>query len=418
MENYVSKPSCFKQPDGGRTGPFFGVFIMKAVVCHNAELSVRELPEPTPGRGKVLLNVLRCGICGSDLHARHHCDQWSQLMVKAGYHNFMRSNQPVVLGHEFCGEVVEHGSGCKKSIEVGKRVVALPMVRQGNGIDAVGLSANSPGAYAERVVVEESLMLPVPNGLSADLAALTEPMAVGWHAVRRGEVEKNGVAIVIGCGPVGLAVICLLKAQGVKVVIASDFSAGRRALAQKCGADIVVDPAKESPYAGWKDYGFIGDLPEALELGVGTREKLGKLPLPWFHAWRVAEKLGLKPKKPVIFECVGVRGVLQHIIDGAPMFSRVVVVGVCMQPDTIEPAQAINKEIDLRFVLAYTPLEFRDALHMIAEGKVNCAPLITGVVGLGGVDNAFSALGDPEKHAKILIDPRNQATQSTTPKIA
>ena len=73
--------------------------------------------------------------------------------------------------------------------------------------------------------------------------------------------------------------------------------------------------------------------------------------------------------------------------------------------DQIEPAVAINKEIDLRFVLAYTPLEYRDALHAIANGKLNCEPLITGTVGLDGGDAAFTALGDPERHAKILIDP-------------
>jgi threonine dehydrogenase-like Zn-dependent dehydrogenase len=102
--------------------------------------------------------------------------------------------------------------------------------------------------------------------------------------------------------------------------------------------------------------------------------------------------------------------VLQNIIDGAPLTTRVVVVGVCMKTDQIEPAVAINKEIDLRFVLGYTPLEYRDALHAIAEGKLNCQPMITGTVGLGGVDAAFTALGDPERHAKILIDPASPAT--------
>ena len=97
---------------------------------------------------------------------------------------------------------------------------------------------------------------------------------------------------------------------------------------------------------------------------------------------------------------------LDSIIDGAPLFSRLVVVGVCVGPDRITPAMAINKEIDLRFVFGYTPLEFRDTLHMLADGKVDPRPLITGTVGLDGVAGAFSALGDPETHAKILVDPR------------
>jgi threonine dehydrogenase-like Zn-dependent dehydrogenase len=283
------------------------------------------------------------------------------------------------------------------------------MLRTGDDIDLIGLSPRAAGAYAERVVVSESMMVPVPNGLSADLAALTEPMAVAWHAVRRGEVAKRDVAIVIGCGPVGLGVICVLKAQGVKTIVASDFSPGRRALAKACGADVVVDPAADSPFASWKDYGFIGDTRGGLSLVMETREKLGKLPVPWWHAWRLAERLGLAPPRPVIFECVGVPGVLQRIIDGAPLTSRVVVAGVCMAPDKIEPAVAINKEVDLRFVFAYTPLEYRDALHAIADGRLNCASLVTGTVGLAGVEGAFAALRDPEKHAKILIDPASSS---------
>ena len=383
---------------------------MKAVICKEAKLKVVDRPAPVPGKGHALLKVLRCGICGSDLHARHHCDHWNGLMVRTGYNGFMRSDQEVVFGHEFCGEVLDYGPGSSKKIKPGTRVCALPLLRHGEAIDLIGLSERSSGAYAERVVVEELLMVPVPNGLSADLAALTEPMAVAWHAVRRGEVKKKDVAIVIGCGPVGLGVICVLKAMGVQTVVASDFSPGRRALAQKCGADVVIDPAATSPFASWKDYGFIGELDGGLSLLLDTREKLGKLPIPWWHTWRLADTLGLAPKRPVIFECVGVPGVLQNIIDGAPLTSRVVVVGVCSKTDQIEPAIAINKEIDLRFVLAYTPLEYRDTLHAIAEGKLKCEPLITGIVGLGGVDAAFSALGDPERHAKILIDPTSTAT--------
>ncbi|MEB2285841.1 MAG: alcohol dehydrogenase [Polyangiaceae bacterium UTPRO1] len=384
---------------------------MRAVVCRNAELRVVDRPEPQPGARQVLLGVLRCGICGSDLHARKYCDHLVPLMEKAGFRGFMTSQDEVVFGHELCGEVLEHGPGCDRKVRSGTRVCALPFLRRDGGIDALGLSPRSPGAYAERVVVEESMMVPVPNGLSSDLAALTEPMAVAWHAVRRGEVAKRDVAVVIGCGPVGLAVVCVLKARGVKTIIASDFSAGRRQLAEQCGAHVVIDPAQRSPFASWAEYGFIDGLPGALELAMGTREKLGKLPLPWWQVWRVAEAAGFVPKRPIVFECVGVPGVIQGIVDGAPLFSRVVVAGVCMQRDEIEPALAVNKEIDLRFALGYSPLEYRDALQMIAQGRIRCAPLLTGLVGLDGVDDAFEALGDPETHAKILIDPQSPATR-------
>ena len=384
---------------------------MKAVVCRRAELRVADVADPVPGPGQVVLRVERCGICGSDLHARHHCDHWADLMVRDGLRDFVRSTEDVVFGHEFCGEVLDHGPGTRRNHGPGTRVCAVPLQRHGDAVLLTGLSAASPGAYAERVIVEESLVMPVPNGLGPDLAALTEPMAVAWHAVRRGDVGRKDVAVVVGCGPVGLGVICALKARGAGNIVASDFSAGRRELARRCGADVVVNPAEQSPFRDWKDYGFIGDLNQALVTLLDARDQLGRLPVPWWHAWRVAEALGAAaPKRPIVFECVGMPGVLQSLIDGAPLMSRIVVAGVCMKEDRIEPAVAINKEIDLRFVLGYTPLEYRDTLHAIADGRLHCAPLVTGTVGLAGVDAAFTALGDPDRHAKILIDPSSAAT--------
>jgi threonine dehydrogenase-like Zn-dependent dehydrogenase len=383
---------------------------MRAVVCENAQLEVVDLPAPEPGAGQVLVDVRRCGICGSDLHARHHADEHADVLAEAGYDGFMRSEQRVVLGHEFYGELADYGPKTRKRLPTGTPVVALPLLRRGEDVHAIGLSAAAPGGYAQQLVIEESLMLAVPNGLAADVAALTEPMAIGWHAVCRAEVKKGDVAIVIGCGPVGLAVICMLKAKGVRTVVASDFSAARRALATACGADVVADPNVDSPYARSAERGHLMTVPAKAKLGLETIDKLNRLPVPWHHVWRAAEKLGAKPKHPVIFECVGVPGILDGIIASAPLNSRVVVVGVCMTPDTIRPAMAINKEIDLRFVVGYTPLEFRDTLHMLAEGKVDPAPIVTGTVGLPGVEQAFDALASAETHAKILIDPNRQTT--------
>ena len=383
---------------------------MRAVACQNAELAVVDLPTPEPGEGQVLIDVLRCGICGSDLHARHHADQQADVLAEAGYDGFMRRDQQVVFGHEFSGAIADYGPGCRRKLATGTPVVALPLLRRGDDVHAMGLSAAAPGAYAEHVVVEESLALPVPNGLAPELAAVTEPMAIGWHAVRRSEIKKGDVAIVIGCGPVGLAVICMLKAQGVRTVVASDFSAGRRALATACGADAVVDPNVESPYADSGKRGHLTTIPAKVKLGLETMDKLTRLPLPWHHLRRAAEALGARPKHPVIFECVGVPGILDGIIAGTPLDSRVVVVGVCMTPDTIRPAMAINKEIDLRFVVGYTPLEFRETLHMLADGKVNAAATVTGTVGLGRVESAFDALVQADTHAKILIDPKMSGT--------
>jgi threonine dehydrogenase-like Zn-dependent dehydrogenase len=308
--------------------------------------------------------------------------------------------------------VVDHGPRTRKAIKAGTPVVAVPLIKHGKDVHAIGLSAKAPGGYAEQLVVEAALALPVPNGLPVEQAALTEPMAVGWHAVRRSQIGSKDVAIVIGCGPIGLAVILMLKARGVRTVIASDYSPGRRALATRCGADIVVNPAQDSPYHAARGHGHLETAPDALGLAVDTVQRIHGLRLPWWHVWRAAEAVGAAtPKHPVVFECVGVPGIIESIITGAPLFSRVVVVGVCMGADTLRPSMAINKEIDLRFVLGYTPMEFRDTLHMLAEGKVDVTPLITGTVGLGGVAEAFDALGDPDAHAKILVDPKSDAVR-------
>jgi threonine dehydrogenase-like Zn-dependent dehydrogenase len=383
---------------------------MRAVVCQHADLTVEDRPEPVPAAGQVRIEVLRCGICGSDLHARHGFDAWAEMAEQVGYDRFGRSSEPVIMGHEFCGSVAEYGPKTHRRVREGRPVVALPMLRAADrGVDLTGLCTHAPGAYAEQLLVEESLMLEVPNGLPPEVATLTEPMAVAYHAVRRGEVGKRQVAIVIGCGPVGLGVILMLKAMGVRTVVASDPSPLRRELAERCGADVVVDPAVESPYEA-RAKGHLRGVPDALDLAVGALEQMGRLPIGWWHLWRVAERAGAtNPKHPVIFECVGVPGLIEDIVTGAPLFSRVVVVGVCVGADQFTPAMAINKEIDLRFVFGYTPLEFRDTLHLLADGKVDPRVLVTGTVGLGGVEAAFDALADTS-HAKILIDPRSAAT--------
>jgi threonine dehydrogenase-like Zn-dependent dehydrogenase len=380
---------------------------MRAVVCHQSELSVQEVPDLVPGRGQVLIDVERCGICGSDLHARVHGDATAKDVAELGYDDFMRSDQHVVMGHEFVGTIADYGPKTRKVWPVGTRVVSLPVLRQGREIQLTGLSAKAPGGYAEQVLGTESMTMPVPDGVAVEAAALTEPMAVALHAVRKGQVGAKDTAVVLGCGPIGLAVVLMLKACGVRHVIASDFSPGRRALAERCGADVVVDPAVDSPWTSFQDSKrYLTDPTALVGMGIDAMDKLTAVPLlPWQHVMRAAEKAGATPRGPVVFECVGVPGMIEHVVSSAPLLSRVVVVGVCMEADSFRPSMAINKEIELRFAFAYDPSEFHQTLQWIAKGKVDVAPLITGTVGLEGVAGAFADLADPERHAKILIDP-------------
>jgi len=387
---------------------------MRAVACQNGNLDVIDLDTPKPGKGQVLLDVTGCGICGSDLHARHHADAQADVLAEAGYADFGRSHEQVVYGHEFCGTIADYGTDTARTLKTGTPVVALPLIRKDNGMHAIGLSASAPGAYAEQVLVEEAFMMPLPNGLSPDVGVLTEPMAIGHHAVNRAEITKKDAAIVIGCGPVGLAVICMLKARGIEMIVASDFSPGRRGLAMACGASIVIDPSTDSPYDVLGDRGYSMSIAASAAGGLKVMKGLQKLPVPWHVVLRGLGVLGVTaPKRPTIFECVGVPGIIDGIISAAPLNSRVVVAGVCMEPDQFRPVMAINKEIDLRFVVGYSPLEFRDTLHMLADGKIDATPLVTGTVGLDGVSNAFEALADPEQHAKIIVDPRSTASAPT-----
>jgi threonine dehydrogenase-like Zn-dependent dehydrogenase len=382
---------------------------MRSVSCEHGNLSVVDLPDPRPAEGQLVLDVHACGICGSDLHAKDHADELTDVMVEIGYRDFMRGDTPTVMGHEFAGVIAERGAKVPKALREGMTVVSFPLVRAHGGVQLTGLSPLAPGAYAEQVLVEASITFSVPNGLSVDMAAMTEPMAVALHAVRRSDIKKGDTAIVVGCGPVGLMVICHLKARGVGTVVASDLSPARRALATRCGADVVVDPTVDSPYDMTASKGFLTNIPDLYGLALDTMRKLRRVP-GWPHVYRAADASGAAgPKRPVIFECVGVPGMIDGVLAAAPLNSRVIVVGVCMGTDQMRPTMALSKEIDMRFVFGYTPLEFYDTLHMLADGKVDASPLLTGKVGLGGVATAFEALGDPDRHAKILIDPRSPA---------
>lgn len=356
---------------------------MKAAVMRDAQIIVDDIAAPSPGPGEVLVKTLACGICGSDLHTLKNGPYMVEKSRESGGMFDMDLNRDVVLGHEFCAEVLEYGPETSGKIKPGSRICAMPLIMKADKLQCVGYSNDAPGGFGELMVLTESMLLPVGNGLATDLAAMTEPMSVGYHGVQMARLQGDELPLVIGCGPVGLAVITALKLKGVGPIIAADFSPKRRKLAEQIGADVVVDPAINSPYACWADMAHV--------------ELDGQSDDPF--------NVGPQLRNGVYFECVGVPGVIDQMISGARSGCRIVVVGLCMEADQISPFTAICKEINLQFVLGYGAQEFADTLHNIAEGTVNVQPLITGKVGLDGIAKAFEELGDPEKHAKILVEP-------------
>lgn len=347
---------------------------MRAAVMKNWSLRVDDIPVPTPGSGQVLAKVLACGICGSDLHLLVHGEESRRLGEELAADAPPDAMRPVmfqpdhdmVMGHEYCCEVVDVGPNVN-NLKIGDTIVSFPITFDESGVHGVGFSNKYPGGYSEMLVANEMMAIKVPNGLSHELAALTEPLAVGVHAVAKSRIAPGDAALIVGLGPVGLACIAELKMRGIGPIIGADFSPKRRALAELLGADVVVDPREKPAIAAW-------------------REVDGSKPL-------------------VIFEAVGVPGMIEQTMRMAPKDARVLVVGACMQQDSFHPMLGIQKELSIQFALGYTPLEFDSALRAIADGKVDLAPLITGRVAIDGVPQAFTDLGDPETHAKILVTP-------------
>ena len=356
---------------------------MKAVIRRDGALVVDQMARPEPQAGQVLCKTLVCGICGSDLHALDHYDHMIDLTARLGAVSHMKKGADTVFGHEFCCEVMESGPDTAGRFKPGARVVSMPGLITPTGFETVGYSSRIPGGFAENIILSEMLMLEVPNGLSPEHAALTEPLAVGEHAVAKAGVEADHVPMVIGCGPVGLAVISALKARGAGPIIACDFSPERRAAAEAMGADHLIDPKTVSPHACWADFG----VPASTAEGV------------------IAAAQGASARRPLIFECVGMPGMLQSLAMAAPTGSRIVVAGVCMEVDGIEPLAFISKEIELRFVLGYTPEEFAASLHNLAEGRTAYTRSITGVVGLDETPEAFKRLQTDKTQIKILVAP-------------
>ncbi len=349
---------------------------MRAAVMRNKALVVDDVPDPVPGEGQILVRTIACGICGSDLHFLKYGDKMLEMGVDLGVPARYDLSRDIVMGHEFSAEVLEVGPDTQAMVAPGDVVVSMPVMLPANfdmtapdpQIEGVGAYSNVyPGGYGELMLLSSMLATKVADGVDPKLAALTEPMAVGVHAVNKSGIKAGEAAVVLGAGPVGLACISALRRMGVEPIVAADFSAKRRELALVMGAHEAVDPHAE----------------------------------PAIEAWRRID--GVKPV--VIFEAVGVPGMLEQAMRDAPRGGRVLVVGVCMEADAVRPMIGIGKELVISFALGYDPFEFGATLQAISEGEIDVAPMITGHVGIAGVPQAFEDLGKPDEHCKILVEP-------------
>lgn len=341
---------------------------MKAAVFRGVDklLSIEDVPLPQAGAGELVLRVHYCGVCGSDLHSTHP----GVFTVREG----------TVLGHEFSGEIVESGAA---GWRVGERITALPnnacsgctgeghheckhglgMICPNNRL--TGFSPNRPGALAEYVKVPAGQALRLPGSVGEREGAMIEPLAVGLHAVDAGKVKLGDRVLVIGAGPIGLAVTAFSRQAGATHVVVSEYAPGRRDMAGRFGATASIDP-------------------KADDVGAAFAKAAGGAP-------------------DVIFECVGVAGLIQQCVELSKPRGRIVVVGVCPTEDRVLPQRAMAKEINLQFVMGYGKPDWTRVLDLLDAGRVDPAPMVTDTVSLDELPMAFEALRRPTSQIKLLV---------------
>jgi threonine dehydrogenase-like Zn-dependent dehydrogenase len=348
---------------------------VRAAVLRNGSVLVADTADPVPGPGQVLVRTRTCGICASDLHTILYGDI---LATDPSGVFAYDTSRDLVLGHEYSAEVVDYGPGTERAVPIGARVTSAPVVVSAAGPRAIGLSNDYPGGFGELMVLQEALLHRIDDSVPDEHAALVEPLSTGAFYVRRSAITADEVPIVIGCGAIGLAVIASLRRTAARPIVAADFSPLRRELAVRMGADVVVDPAAASPWTTWADAA-------ALEPGA---------PSP----------LGLPTRPAVVFECVGVPGVLDEIVRHCAPGARVFVAGWTLQPDSFLPLYAHTKGLTISFGGGPGPVDFATALDDVTAGRIDLAPLVSDVMPLADAVAAIERAKAGDRVLRVLLD--------------
>ena len=333
-----------------------------AAVVSPGRLGLRDGAKPHPGRGEALLRVDRVGVCGSDLHAL--------------------PEMPVgtLLGHEFAGTLVAVGPGVTRVAE-GERVCSLPCI--GCGLCAA-CRAETPllcpevrlhgigtepllGAFGQYVLVGEQECVPVPPDVDTTRAALAEPLAVGLHIVERARAAPGRRVAILGAGPIGLAVALWLKAHGVDDVLVSEPVPARRALAQRLGIPLTVDPYTDDIAAASR--GAWGELPE------------------------------------IVIECMGRPGRFDCAAELVAHGGRIVLASFLLEPEPFQPMVPYTKGVTVEFVVHYAVRHFREALRAMALGTIDPSPMVTDTISLEELPAMIERLKSPTTQCKVLVAP-------------
>jgi threonine dehydrogenase-like Zn-dependent dehydrogenase len=346
--------------------------MMRAVVLRDGELVVDDVPEPPPpGPGQLLVETVACGICGSDLHTKSHTDQF--LSANRAVGNLAQVFDPgrdVVMGHELSFRVLQTGDGVE-GWKPGDAGTGYPVVTGADGaMRTVGYSNDYPGGYGERMVLDAAVCLRLPDGADPVAAALTEPFTVGEVSVRRAQIEPGTVAVVLGCGPVGLGIVSALARHGVHPIIATEPTPLRRSKAETLGADTTLDPTE----ASWVD----------AYLATGSTQP------------------------PIVFNTTGRKGMLNRLFYESPWYTHIFEVSGLMEDDQITPIVAVTKQLRVTFSSDGSLDALASVLEAIAGGQIDTDAVVTGRIGLEEVPEAFRALERPNDHVKVVVLPTNE----------
>lgn len=342
---------------------------MKAAYILGSEVLVGEMPDPVPAKGHALVRTHSCGMCASEAHFLHSGQNVIDLSrTHGGPYAALDLSRPFVPGHEYVGEVIDYGPGSKRTVKPGRRVTSVPIMRQSGSHSVIGFNNDCPGGFGEYMLLDEDMLIEVPGDLDDDMAAMTEPLAVGLEHARRGRPTKDDVALVVGCGAIGLGVIAGLKLMGIAPIIAADYHADRREVAIRMGADIAIDPRELSPYA----------------------------PIP---------DLGMR-RATIVYENVGMPGLLQQIIQSVGFDARIVMGGYCMEAEQLLVFAAQNKRLTVMFAGGEEPQDMDLALRSIADGTIDVTPWLGARIGLTGVAHAIGTMSAAGSAIRTVVDPR------------
>jgi threonine dehydrogenase-like Zn-dependent dehydrogenase len=351
---------------------------MRAAVLRNGVVEARETDDPTPDSGQVLVRSLACGICASDLHFMDHPEGEADDDSGLSNHD---PDADIVMGHEYCAEVVDYGPDTQRRWATGTRVSSIPALLTSDGVRIIGQSPDAPGAFGEYLVLTEAMTQVVPTDLPNELVSIADAISVGWYYVSRAAVTPKEVPLIIGCGAIGLSAVASLKRLGVGPIVAVDFVASRRATATAMGADVVIDPAEISPYAGWRELAYGSPEP--------VRDVMSQLDLPGC----------------VVFECVGVPGVLDGIVKGCERGTRIFSAGGPPQGDHLHTMVAKRKGLNIQFGGGPSITHWNDAFDEVCSGRLDVTPMFGYTVDLAGVPQALDDARDASGPPRIIVVP-------------